>query len=176
MAAKQQAGSQSTKGKKKEPKDFDAGYIGSMHLFPDGKPGVPATCFRQAMVSACRLVGFKMTIAKLCVFIEADGFDKDDRSPLIRFVEGEPHRVDSYTVNETGVADIRPRAHFAPGWKINLRVKYDADQFTETDIHNLLLRVGVQVGIGAGRPDSKKSTGMGWGTFSVAKKEQREAA
>jgi hypothetical protein len=28
-------------------------------------------------------------------------------------------------------------------------------------------RVGAQVGIGEGRPDSKNSTGMGWGTFEI---------
>jgi len=172
MADKQRAGTQAAKGKKREPKDFDACYNGSMHKFPDGSPGIPATCFRKAMVSACRLVGFKMTIAKLALFIEADGLDKNDGTPLIRFLSGEPRRVDSYVVNETGVADIRPRAHFAPGWLAQVRVKYDSERFTETDIHNLMLRVGVQVGIGAGRPDSKQSTGMGWGTFKIVSKEE----
>ena len=46
-------------------------------------------------------------------------------------------------------------------------MRYDADQFTAVDIANLMMRVGVQVGIGEGRPDSKTSTGMGWGTFEV---------
>jgi len=31
----------------------------------------------------------------------------------------------------------------------------------------LLARVGMQVGIGEGRPDSKNSAGMGWGLFEV---------
>jgi hypothetical protein len=75
--------------------------------------------------------------------------------------------VDSYVRNETGVADIRPRAHFDPGWEAEVRIQYDADQFTLTDVTNLLLRVGKQVGVGAGRPDSTKSTGMGWGTFEI---------
>ena len=35
------------------------------------------------------------------------------------------------------------------------------------DVTNLLMRVGQQVGIGEGRPDSKNSAGMGWGTFNV---------
>jgi hypothetical protein len=49
-------------------------------------------------------------------------------------------------------------------------VRFDADQFTLRDIANLLLRAGMQVGVGEGRPDSKKSCGMGWGTFEI--KEQ----
>jgi hypothetical protein len=46
-------------------------------------------------------------------------------------------------------------------------VSFDADQFALGDIGNLLVRVGMQVGIGEGRPDSKKSAGMGWGLFEV---------
>jgi len=167
MRAKQAAGSTAKKGTKREAKDFEKGFRESLHMSTDGWYGIPASSFRAAMISACRLVGFKMTIAKLSVFIEADGFDAVDDQPLVRFTKGEPVRVDSYVKNETGVADIRPRGHFAVGWEAVLRVRYDADQFTSTDITNLLLRVGLQVGLGAGRPDSKKSTGMGWGTFDL---------
>lgn len=168
MAAKMAAGSTARKGAKREPKDFDAGYKGAMHLTADGKAGMPAGAFRQALVSACRLVGFKMTIAKLSLFVLADGVDADDGTPLVLFTKGEPHRVDSYVLNETGVADIRPRPMWDAGWEAVLRVQYDGDQFTARDVENLLARVGVQVGVGAGRPDSKASCGQGWGTFSAA--------
>ena len=53
------------------------------------------------------------------------------------------------------------------GWEAALRVQYDADQFTRHDVTNLLVRVGLQVGIGEGRPDSRKSNGQGWGLFDV---------
>jgi hypothetical protein len=43
-----------------------------------------------------------------------------------------------------------------------------------TDMFNLISRVGEQVGIGAGRPDSKMSAGQGWGTFRLIKKEEVE--
>jgi len=39
-------------------------------------------------------------------------------------------------------------------------------------VTNLLARMGMQVGIGAGRPDSTDSAGMGWGTFRIAKTEE----
>ena len=167
MRAKQAAGAQAKKGGKREAKDFDRCYRESMHAFADGSHGVPATSFRQAIVSACRVVGFKMTLAKLSIFVEADGFDVDDASPLVRFTKGEPEKFESFTRNETGVADIRVRGKWAPGWEMDLRVKYDADLFSSTDIRNLLQRVGAQVGVGAGRPDSKDSCGQGWGTFDV---------
>jgi len=169
MRAKQAAGSQAKKGAKRDAKDFDRCFRESMHAFGDGTYGVPATCFRQAMVSACRIVGFKMTLAKLALFVLPDGEDADDASPLVKFAKGEPEHFEAATRNETGVADIRVRGKWPIGWQINLRVQYDADMFSERDIENLLTRVGVQVGIGAGRPDSKTSCGQGWGTFTVEK-------
>jgi len=33
--------------------------------------------------------------------------------------------------------------------------------------------VGLQVGIGEGRPDSKNSAGMGWGMFTIEDKEKK---
>jgi len=59
-------------------------------------------------------------------------------------------------------------------WAAKLRVKYDQDQFSTQDIFNLISRVGAQVGIGAGRPDSKASAGMGFGTFEIVDDERRE--
>ena len=52
-------------------------------------------------------------------------------------------------------------------WSATVRVKFDADMFSLSDVINLFMRAGQQVGIGEGRPDSKKSHGMGWGTFHV---------
>lgn len=168
MAAKQAAGSaQSKKKADKAPKDFDKCFRDSMHTTAEGIHGVPASCFRQAMVSACRIVGFKMTLAKLALFVQHDGIDAGDNSPLVFFSKGTPKRFDAATRNETGVADIRVRGLWDPGWEIQLRVQFDADMFTARDVENLLRRVGLQVGIGAGRPDSKSSCGQGWGTFEV---------
>jgi hypothetical protein len=167
MRAKQAAGSVARKGQKREPKDFAKLGKQSMHTDGSGKPGMPANAFRQAMISACRVVGFKMTLAKLSVFVEADAFDPDDDTPLVLFTKGEPQHVEHTTRNETGVADIRPRMKFAPGWEAEVRVRYDADQFTAKDVLALMERVGLQVGIGAGRPDSKTSAGMGWGLFEI---------
>ena len=53
------------------------------------------------------------------------------------------------------------------GWEAVVRIKYDADMFTLTDVANLLMRAGAQVGIGEGRPDSRKSCGIGWGIFDL---------
>jgi hypothetical protein len=167
MREKQEKGSTSTKGKKKEAKDFQLLYEQAMHVSHEGWYGLPASGIRAAMVSACRLAGFKMTLAKLSVFVIADGFDKDDATPLVRITKGEPEYFESMVRLATGVADIRPRPMWQPGWEATVQIRFDADQFTIEDVTNLLMRVGLQVGVCEGRPDSKKSTGMGWGLFEV---------
>jgi hypothetical protein len=165
LMAKMAAGSTANKSRAKPARDFDDDYRQAMHISTEGWSGIPAGAFRQAMISACRLVGFKMTLAKLSVFIVADGFGDTDGQPLVRF-EGTPERLDMHTRNATGVADVRVRPMWRE-WSLSLTVQYDADQFTAQDVTNLLSRVGMQVGIGEGRPDSRDSAGLGWGTFEI---------
>lgn len=167
MRATQEKGSTARKGTKREPKNFQESYEQSLHQSIEGWYGIPAPAFRAAMISACRTVGFKMTLAKLSVFILADGFDKDDATPLVKIVKGEPEYFESLVRVANNAPDIRPRGLWQPGWEARLQIRFDADQFTFEDVANLLMRVGLQVGIGEGRPDSKMSAGMGWGTFEV---------
>jgi hypothetical protein len=165
---KQMAGSQANKKKGgKEAKDFDKRYQQAMHRTEKGELGIPAPAFRNAMISACRLVGFKMTLAKLSVEVDADGFDAADGTPLVFFVKGEPEKAIHHVRLATGVCDLAVRAMWRAGWRAKLRVRYDADQFALQDLANLLLRAGLQVGIGCGRPDSRTSNGCGWGKFQI---------
>jgi len=168
MRASQEAGSTGKKGKKKEPKNFQAAYEAAMHKSGDGWWGIPAPAFRNGCISACRMCGFQMTKAKLSVFCEADGFDADDGTPLVRITKGKPEYSEMAVRNETGVADIRPRPMWREGWEAVVRMRFDADQFTLDDMASLMMRAGMQVGIGEGRPDSRKSAGMGWGVFKIA--------
>ena len=179
MMATQAAGSTSRGKKVREAKDFDATCDGSVHYSKEGWVGIPAGAFRAAMISACRLVGFKMTLAKLSLFIEADGFDRDAGTPLVKLIAKKYRRVDMHVRNATGVIDIRSRPMWDE-WEADVRVKFDGDQFNLTDVSNLMARVGAQVGLCEGRPDSKSSAGMGWGTFRLANeaegKKGRKAA
>lgn len=165
MKEKQESGSRGKKGKAREGKDFQAVYEAAKHISREGWCGIPAPSFRNAMISACRIVGFKMTLAKLSVFVEADGYDGDDGTPLVR-IKGEPRIHEGLVRNQTGVADIRWRPMWEQ-WEAIVRVRWDATQFSAQDVVNLLARAGAQVGIGEGRPDSKASNGMGWGMFEV---------
>ena len=169
MKEKMKLGSQAKKGKKREPRDFDEDYRQAFHVSTEGWHGIPASAFRNAMISACRIVGFQMTKAKLAVFVEADGIDAIDGTPLVK-IEGTPEKVEHYVRNATGVVDIRVRAMWRE-WSAIVRVRFDADMFSLQDVSNLLARVGMQVGIGEGRPDGKQSAGMGWGMFKLKEGE-----
>lgn len=167
MIDTQMAGSTAQKSRVKEAKDFVELFHGAMHLSTEGWHGIPASAFRAACIDVCRMVGFKMTFAKMSIFVEADGFDSVDGTPLVKLesVAG-PEPVEHAVRNATGVADIRVRPMWRE-WSARLRIRFDADQFTQADVVNLLERAGQQVGVGEGRPFSKNSAGMGWGMFTT---------
>lgn len=160
-----EAGSQSRGKKIREARDFKEDYEEAKHISTEGWVGIPAGAFRTAMIDVCRLVGFKMTLAKLAVFIKPDGFDVVDGTPLVKIV-GEPEINISGMRNANGGMDLRARPMWRK-WSIKLRVEYDENQFSLVDITNLLARVGLQCGIGEGRHNSKMSTGIGFGTFTI---------
>ncbi len=167
MKDKMEAG-QSAKGKKqRDARDFDEDFRQAMHVSTEGWVGIPAAALRNACIDVCRMVGFKMTFAKMSVFIESDGFDKVDGSPLIKLIANDPERTELAVRNQTGVADIRVRPMWRE-WSANVRVRFDTDQFSASDVANLLARAGMQVGIGEGRPFSKESNGLGFGLFNLA--------
>lgn len=162
----QEAGSQSRKGKKREPKDFEALYHQARHISTDGWDGIHAGGFRHALVDACKLVGFFMSRGKLGLFVEADGYSADG-TPLVRITKGEPRMKVEHARNTSGVVDLRSRPIWDPGWEAILTVRYDADMFSATDVVNLVARAGAQCGVGEGRANSKDSVGCGWGFFRV---------
>jgi hypothetical protein len=164
LRQKMEAGSTAKKGKTREPSDLEEIYNDARYISKDGWDGFNASAIRAAMISACRLVGFKMTLAKLSLFVIPDGWDaKEPEMPLVRIL-GKPRRMDKIAKVETGQPYVCIRPCY-DDWGADIKIKFDADQFTITDVANLLSRVGEQVGIGEGRPDSKDSAGMGWGMF-----------
>ena len=162
----QEAGSQAKSKKNREARDFDADFQGAIHRSIDGWIGIPAPSFRAAMIDACRLVGYKMTLAKLAIFVEADGIDSVSGQPLVKLQAKEPVQMISAVRNATGVMDLRARPRWDE-WAVDLRLIYDEDVLSTADVTNLLMRAGMQVGIGEGRPNSRMSFGQGWGLFKI---------
>lgn len=166
MRATQEAGSTAKSRKTREPKDFEALFENAKHVSEDGWEGFHAAALRNGAISACRACGFKMTHARLAFFVQADGYDRVDGAPLVRLTHGEAEQFIAPTRNATGVVDLRCRPMYRK-WGANLRIRYDAGMLTAADVTNLVVRVGLQVGIGEGRPDSKASAGLGFGTYEV---------
>jgi hypothetical protein len=165
------SGTVPNQGKKKhEARDPEeiceaAKYVGETN----GKrwDGFNASGIRLAMISACRLKNFKMTLAKLSIFVVEDGRDVlSPLYPLVRII-GKSEKTEMIGRTETGVAMLTIRPMYFP-WSAIVRIRFDADQFSIADVTNLLATAGEQVGICEGRPDSKNSGGMGWGTFRVS--------
>jgi hypothetical protein len=192
MKADQILGSEGSKKKKaqenkaKAPKDFEKGFHESMHQATSdelGKAlakkdywyGIPATSFKAALVRACCVCGVEMTKAKMCVFTMPDGFENDG-TPLVKITKGAPTRFDKYVRLANGKPDIRARGRWDTGWEANLRIRFDAGLMTQETIANLVVRAGISVGVGAGRPFSTSSVGQGWGTFAINGKYQDAAA
>ena len=172
LMAKMAEGQAARNKKTREARDFEKDAEEARYRSAENWEGMNAAAFRAAMISACRLVGFKMTLAKLSAFIEADGFDRNDGVPLVR-IYGESHTYTAHTRNATGVVDVRARPMYR-NWAARLRVRYDTQQFKMVDVLNLVSRCGLQVGIGAGRPDSKASAGCGFGLFQVVPTEREK--
>jgi hypothetical protein len=175
IMASQAEGSRSKSKRERKEKDWDAEWQASAYRAVEGWYGINASAFRNASISACRLVGFRMTVAKLSIFVQADGFDAEDSIPLVRVTKGDAQPSYMRVRNATGVIDIRARPLWKPGWEMEPVMQWDAAQFSLSDITNLIARVGLQVGIGEGRPDSRESAGLGYGLFDVASVELFQA-
>jgi hypothetical protein len=175
MKGKMETGKPASNKKNREPKNTEQTFHEARYISPEGWDGFHAAAIRNAMISACRLCGFPMTRAKMSIFVIADGHDKQEpQIPLIR-IYGEPVKQEDIAHVETGQPYVTVRAAYH-NWKAIVRIRWDADQFTLADIASLLSRVGMQVGIGEGRYDSKNSAGLGWGAFSLDQGQEGIAA
>jgi|TARA_X000001388_G_scaffold35986_2_gene25454 hypothetical protein len=167
----QQSSVTKIKGQHK-PRDFDAEWKDAMYYIERNEQdiyksrfGLHAAGLRNALIRACSIVGIEMTKARMSLFVVQDGIDELKGEPLIE-VFGKPEQHIMRSVISMGTTTLSCRAMFKE-WEIRPTLKWDADQFDLQSVTNLLVRVGIQVGLGEGRNSSKKSSGLGWGCFDV---------
>ncbi len=151
--------------KARADRDFDDDYKQAFHRSTESWVGIPCSALRAACIRACSLTGAKMTIAKMSIFVIGEGLDAVDGLPLFRLY-GTPEQSKMATRNATGVADLRVRPMWRE-WHAYVTIQFDGDQFDLQSVLNLLARAGQQVGLLEGRPFSKDSVGLGFGTFKV---------
>lgn len=149
------------------PKDYKAEFNAARYVSREGWDGFYAGSIRNAMIRAASYgTGLSMTQTKGLVFVAAEGFDKEDGTPLVRILGCKPAHDTRPGRNDNGGIDMRNRPRY-DNWHAKLRIQFDADLLSAQDVLNLLARAGVSVGIGDGRPASPNSNGVGFGTFEV---------
>jgi hypothetical protein len=141
----------------------------ALYTLPDGAIGMPATAFKAAMVSACRLIPAKLTMteAKLLFFVEGIGPDQ-----LVPIEFGGRELREDTPRNSDGGADLRYRFAFFP-WQAVVRVRFLPSSITPDSVANLLDAAGA-VGIGDWRPGAPKSATGTFGQFQVDEDQEWE--
>lgn len=151
----------------RQPKDYAAEFNAARYISKEGWDGFYAGAIRSAMIRAASYGGgLSMTAAKGLIFVVAEGFDRDDGSPLVRILGDKAKHDTRPARNDGGGIDIRNRPRYDK-WNTKLKISYDADMLTAQDVLNLLARAGESVGLCDGRPGSPNSNGCGFGTFAV---------
>src|SRR5688500_4675029 len=147
--------------KAKDPKDPKAEAEGATYYLPDGRPGMPATAFKAAMVGAARLFeGVTMTAAKQLLYVLGEGPEQ-----LVAIEGDRILREDTPRNSGGGTADLRYRYSYWP-WATTLNVSFITSQI---DIASVLalLEAGGMGGVGDWRPSSPKSNTGTFGRFGV---------
>jgi hypothetical protein len=152
----------------KEAKDPEADFESSKYLNAERKDCVPAGAFRNAIISSGRFAdGIPMTKITGSVFFPDNlvplAFDKCVmREDMVRVGGKGPG---------TGTADLRYRAEYQ-GWKVKLRVEYNATIISLEQLLNLVSLAGFSVGICEWRPEKKGQ----FGRFTVGQVIGEKAA
>lgn len=156
--------------KKKGLRHPEEEALASVYTLPDGSIGFPATGFKAAIVSACRLFDKpSMTEAKQLVYVEGEVSGSDQ---LVRiFYDGEPQlRTDAPRLANGGT-DLRYRYQFFPWWA-RLIVHFIPTSISVASIAALVDAAGIG-GVGEWRPSSPKSFTGTFGTFRIMTDEEK---
>lgn len=159
MLEKQQGKSARAKHDAKDPEKeaHDACY-----WLEDGRPGMPATAFKSAMVNSVRFFrGLTMTVAKMAIFVEGEGPE------VLVPIQGVGKMREDTPRNATGVADLRYRTAFYP-WSATLKIQVMSSLVDPSSVPNLVEAAGL-AGVGDWRPSAPKSTTGTFGMFRVAR-------
>lgn len=175
MRENQAAGDVRRTKPKREPKIMEEEAEAALYRLPDGRPGMPATAFKGAMVAACRFFdGIPMTEGRLMISVR--GFGPLGLVPLT----GTEQIREDMPRNATGVVDLRYRTALLAGedldvepWTANVTIAYPPKLISENAVI-ALLDAGGRVGIGDWRPGSPKSNTGTFGTFRIDDSKQVE--
>lgn len=147
--------------KKHDPKVPEDEAEGATYRLPDGRPGMPATAFKAAIVDSVRFFrGITMVQAKQSFFVEGEGPDQ------LVAIEGPFYIREDTPRNANGVADLRYRYCYWP-WSTVLPITFMP---SVVDLQSVLALVNAagHAGVGDWRPSAPKSKTGTFGRFEVA--------
>lgn len=145
---------------KKGVRDAEEEAEACLYRLKDGTPGMPATAFKAAIISACRFFDKpSMTEAKTIVFVEGEGAEQ-----LVR-ISGKEHIREDTPRNSNGGADLRYRYELRE-WRATLRIRFVPSSISGNSIVTLVDAAG-RCGVGDWRPSSPKSSTGTFGTWRV---------
>lgn len=145
---------------KKGVRDPEQEAESCVYRLDDGRPAMPATAFKAAIVGACRFFDKpSMAECKQLIFVEGEGPDQ------LVAIEGEPLLREDTPRNSNGSADLRYRYAFQ-NWRATLRVKFVLTSITPSSVVTLVDAAG-RGGVGDWRPSAPKSYTGTFGTWRV---------
>jgi len=156
----------------KEARDPQAEYEGAFYKLENGGYGFPCAGFKKSAIRAAKLLdGVNMTDARQMFFVEAD--DRDTTGvDCVRIEHDEAPEMRTDTVRlAKGVSDLRYRPEFR-NWSCILKMSFDEDLISNSQLVNLFMRAGLQVGVGDWRPEK----GGEFGRFVVGEQNLLEKA
>lgn len=167
MMRDKQSGKKSRK--KLEPKDPATEAEAATYRLPDGRPGMPATAFKSAIVGAARFFdGITLVETKQLIFVEGEGADQ------LVAIEGESYIREDTPRIAMGTTDLRYRPCF-PNWSATLQVTFVPTKIDPESVVHLVDAAGLG-GVGEWRPSAPKSATGTFGRFTVADGDIREVA
>ena len=133
----------------------------------DGKPAMPATAFKCAMVDACRFFD-KPSMKEGKMLFRVIGYGPEQ---LVEIKGDKLLREDlPRNSGKTGAPDLRYRYQF-DNWKARLEIDFIAERITDESIV-ALIEAGGHCGVGDWRPSSPRSNAGTFGTFCIDKSEE----
>ena len=137
----------------KEARNPKAEYEGAFYKLEGGGYGFPCAGFKKSAIRAAKLLdGVNMTDARQMFFVEPDDRDMTGVDCVRIECEGEPvMRTDTVRLAK-GANDLRYRPEFRK-WSCTLKISFDQDLISSSQLVNLFLRAGSQVGVGDWRPE-----------------------
>jgi hypothetical protein len=156
--------------RKKDPRDPEGEFEGSLYRSIEGWCGIPAIGFKTSGVEACRYIdGLTMVEARGTLFVQPDGLSADGIG-LVRIHGDGPHIREDVVRVGMNKADLRYRGYWLR-WAALVTVRFNENVISQSQIANLLAIAGLHCGVGDGRPTSPTGT-MDWGLWHLAEKNE----